>query len=49
LSETVTVSSDAPLMKMDNPQIESAALQTAISRVERTQIEKQGAKTLWTP
>ncbi len=46
IRETVMVSADAPLMKMSNPQLEPAALQTSISMVERAHIEKQGAKTI---
>jgi outer membrane receptor protein involved in Fe transport len=46
IRETVTVNADAPLTKMDNPQLEPAALQISVSAIERAQIERQGAKTI---
>ena len=46
ISEIITVNADSPLSRMDNPQLESASLQTSVSRIEREQIESQGAKTV---
>jgi outer membrane receptor protein involved in Fe transport len=46
ISETVTVSAGSPLLIVDRPQQEAAALQITISAIDRHQIEKQAAKTV---
>jgi outer membrane receptor protein involved in Fe transport len=46
ISETVTVNADAPLTKLDHPQIEPASLRESVSTIDRFQIEKQGATTV---
>jgi outer membrane receptor protein involved in Fe transport len=46
ISETITVSADSPLMILDHPQRETAALQISVTTIDRIQIEKQGAETV---
>jgi outer membrane receptor protein involved in Fe transport len=46
ISQTITVSADAPLQLLDRPEMSSEALKTSTSTVDRIQMEKQGAKTI---
>lgn len=46
IRQSITVSSPNPLRLMDDPQAEPQVMQLSVSRVDRIQIEQQGAKNI---
>ncbi len=46
INQTVMVNADAPLTRLDNPQLEPSALQISTTVIDRLQIETQNARTV---